>query len=83
MSLDITDPIAVEHDALDKIHAALAQHPDGLTIGKLADETGYGSAYLKRLLVAPYFEQRGYRWRHDPASVDESLLEYFAERLAP
>ena len=71
MSLDVSDPIAVEHDALDKVHAALAANHYGLTIGELVAEVGYSRGYLAHLLVLPYFYKVGCRWKHNLESVDE------------
>ncbi len=82
MSHDLTDPIATEHHALDRIHAALADAADGLTIGKLAAATGYGRAYLLPLLAAPYFYRAGYRWKADVTAVDGALLATLAARFS-
>lgn len=82
MSHDITCPIETEHHALDLLHDALNANPSGLTIGKLAEATGYGRAYLERLLCAPYFKREGYKWKHEAASIDGALLANLAAQFS-
>lgn len=40
----------LEEESLDKIHAVLGQHPDGLKLTELAGLTGIGRGYLEHLL---------------------------------
>ncbi len=41
-----------EHDALERLHAALRGHPGGMSARKLADLTGLAVGYVHRVLEA-------------------------------
>jgi hypothetical protein len=42
---------------INQVHAALTQHPDGLTIPELLDATGLGDGQLAHVLHAGFHRQ--------------------------
>lgn len=70
--------IKAEEEALDKMHAALAEHPDGLTARRLADKVGLAIGFVQKLL--DYSEQgffkSGYKWTNDFTESDKYRAEH-------
>jgi hypothetical protein len=68
-------PLALETEALDRVHALLGANPDGLTVSRIAHDLGLGIGYVEQLLKKStcVLKRKGFKWIADWNDLNDWL----------